>query len=672
MCTRAAADNVKKNGSLRVQESWRLTLGANDPRALSTVICKPSLLQCLFFINHLVSLETQTSVTFQHIPPGAASSPVCSAPDISSENTFPQEPPIVTLTPEKSLQQPKIAHVSMNYLHPVTYLNATSERVMDSELEFDLDAVSDVVSSNSPATQAGGSPLTSFTSQSSSSSPLAKSDATAESSPHLAPNHQKYDLPLFMAQPFAMPAPEPYVVQPLETAQAKKVVKAEDGRKPKKIYRKVRDADMRGPFYCKWQGCLLVFDAPEMMYDHLCNDHVGRKCSKNLSLTCLWDHCGTTTVKRDHITSHLRVHVPLKPYHCDLCPKSFKRPQDLKKHTKIHEDDHQQNLKKGQKGSKKEFIPINSVSHHQPLEINNGAFTSLGNEMAHPELFETSSVLHAPTADSKKRLLDRYSQQSMPLVSGILNEFYGVAHNGKRAKFEPQYNLDMYTRLNNMEEAFNNPQGALNNHQVPVNNQHVPYNVQQPHMSQPNLYEAERFFSNLSSLIDMHYQGLANHQQPQYQPQHQPQQQPFYPALPQFLSKTPESNHLLTNHNMAYAPAFPHASRQLGQTNTSFPVAANFGGVSNSQRSARELTLDAKDAADDESKAKKSPDADNTADLLSKLTLGDKFDYETVKRHRELIDLVRKYIAQLIQASESNDEESDKMKSSLYPTITAF
>lgn len=571
----------------------------------------------------------------------------------------------------------------MNYLHPVTYLNATTEKAIDSELEFDLDAVSDVVSSNSPATQAGGSPQTSFTSQSSTSSPLAKSDAAGDNSPQLALHQQKYDLPAFMAQPFAMPVPEPYVPQPLDTAEVKKAPKPEDGRKPKKIYRKVREADMRGPFFCKWQGCLLVFDAPEVMYDHLCDEHVGRKCSNNLSLTCLWDHCGTTTVKRDHITSHLRVHVPLKPYHCDLCPKSFKRPQDLKKHTKIHEDDHQQNLKKGHKGLKKEFSPTHGV-YHQPLDMNNAnnaLFVALGSEMAHPELFGNTSVLQTPTADPKKRPLDRYPQQSMPLVSGILNEFYGMNDSGKRAKVEPQYNLDVYTRLNGIEEAFNNPQGGLNNQQVASNPQQAQFNGQQPPMSQPNLYEAERFFSNLSSLIDMQYQNLANHQQPQYQPQQppqpqQPQLQPFYPSLPQFLPKASDSTHFLNNHNMGYAPLFPHASRQLGQTNA-FPVAANFGGVSNSQRSAQKLDaepiVDAKDDAEiADSQAQKPLETEDAADMFGKLTLNDKFELDAVKRHRELIELVRTYIAQLIQAAEAKDTDGDDVKSSLYPTITAF
>ena len=75
------------------------------------------------------------------------------------------------------------------------------------------------------------------------------------------------------------------------------------------------------------------------MKEHVCERHVGRKSTNNLNLTCAWGNCRTATVKRDHITSHIRVHVPLKPHKCDFCGKSFKRPQDLKKHVKTHADD---------------------------------------------------------------------------------------------------------------------------------------------------------------------------------------------------------------------------------------------------------------------------------------------------------------------------------------------
>lgn len=90
---------------------------------------------------------------------------------------------------------------------------------------------------------------------------------------------------------------------------------------------------------CQWVGCTEKCTSAEALYEHVCERHVGRKSTNNLNLTCQWGNCNTTTVKRDHITSHIRVHVPLKPHKCDFCGKAFKRPQDLKKHVKTHADD---------------------------------------------------------------------------------------------------------------------------------------------------------------------------------------------------------------------------------------------------------------------------------------------------------------------------------------------
>ncbi|RUP47462.1 hypothetical protein BC936DRAFT_145708 [Jimgerdemannia flammicorona] len=72
-------------------------------------------------------------------------------------------------------------------------------------------------------------------------------------------------------------------------------------------------------YICLWDHCFKTYDDPEQLYMHMTNDHVGRKSTNNLCLTCHWEKCDYTTAKRDHITSHLRVHVPLKPFACEVC-----------------------------------------------------------------------------------------------------------------------------------------------------------------------------------------------------------------------------------------------------------------------------------------------------------------------------------------------------------------
>ncbi|GAA5962587.1 hypothetical protein JCM3765_003739 [Sporobolomyces pararoseus] len=94
---------------------------------------------------------------------------------------------------------------------------------------------------------------------------------------------------------------------------------------------------------CHWQECLTQFNTAEDLFNHVCSTHIGRKSAGTLSLECKWTGCQARASKRDHLTSHCRVHIALKPHVCSICTKAFKRPQDLKKHEKIHTEEHHAN-----------------------------------------------------------------------------------------------------------------------------------------------------------------------------------------------------------------------------------------------------------------------------------------------------------------------------------------
>jgi hypothetical protein len=69
---------------------------------------------------------------------------------------------------------------------------------------------------------------------------------------------------------------------------------------------------------CWWNNCTVVLDSPTELYEHICEIHVGRKSNGTLSLHCGWDGCEATFLKRDHATSHMRVHVAFKPHSCSV------------------------------------------------------------------------------------------------------------------------------------------------------------------------------------------------------------------------------------------------------------------------------------------------------------------------------------------------------------------
>lgn len=555
-------------------------------------------------------------------------------------------------------------------LHPVTYLNATADPLVESVLEFDLDAASDDVSTHSPSTQnLTDLPHESFSSQLSAALPIRHGEPLKL----LYPNVDISARDLAFGYPTTTGHPVP--------VQCKQEDGTDEVKKPKRTYNKVRAADMKGPFRCHWEKCTEVFDVPEKLYDHLCLEHVGRKSSNNLSLTCKWEGCGTTTVKRDHITSHLRVHVPLKPHHCDLCNKSFKRPQDLKKHSRVHEEEHQKTLKKYQKhhadGSNHgSSCSSNSSCDNSPLFHGHtaGADTLLQRQHQHPRhdlAYNHGIVAHGLTGpDSRKR---GYDQPNTNMVYSILNDFNfcGPQNGAKKQRLDAQYNADMYGRL----AAYEEPWGS----------RAAPLPHAQPASNQINFSEAEKFFNNLSSSIDVQYASLGQQQQHQHQHQNQqhthqyqasaavPSQQPVYPSVPQFLARMPPSstNYGADNYGMA---SFPQLNRQLSQATQytqNYPVYAEFGGISNSQKAGRAFDRGNADAKANENN--EDVDEDDTADLFDKLSLSEdaKFDAEAVEKHREIVKMVCEFLASHKKTEEQQQQQQQQPRT-MYPEITAF
>lgn len=229
----------------------------------------------------------------------------------------------------------------------------------------------------------------------------------------------------------------------------------------KKKSRKQSDDQINGPLLCKWKDCSLLFDDPKLLYQHLSDDHVGRKCNKNLSLTCHWDNCGVTCVKRDHITSHLRVHVPLKPHKCNLCSKRFKRPQDLKKHVKTHADDSYG------------VAPPPAFSHAYPDSYQVNPYNYMPHQrVEHPSGFD----------ESRKRK----AENALPT---FLGPFYDDI---KRSKIMPCYNTEMASKLNNVDHLLG----------FPPHDDHTHHLGRNPFGTNQDLLEANSFFNQLSNSLD--------------------------------------------------------------------------------------------------------------------------------------------------------------------------
>lgn len=196
------------------------------------------------------------------------------------------------------------------------------------------------------------------------------------------------------------------------------------------------------------------------------------------------------------------VHTPLKPHPCSVCGKTFKRPQDLKKHERIHTQEHHQlhKLSKATTSNDPDFNARYLSARDEGRRVSNGglpnqrspAFSLSPSSSAHDPVspndhgylglppaahgFTTPSPLaiaalhkkqHEELAAYQQRellalqQLAYQQQQSSALAAQLQSEALGkgikrgpddafdnFVEDMKRRKMDPVYDVDMISRLN--------------------------------------------------------------------------------------------------------------------------------------------------------------------------------------------------------------------------------
>ncbi|KAG9053319.1 hypothetical protein FS842_008345 [Serendipita sp. 407] len=162
------------------------------------------------------------------------------------------------------------------------------------------------------------------------------------------------------------------------------------------------------------------------------------------------------------------VHTPLKPHSCDVCQKSFKRPQDLKKHEKIHTEAHHQQHKHSKAITIKEGPKLSSESPTagtaadapsakafldaqagqagaQPHHSLGGQAHTATSHGAQPSLGQLGSSGRYPSIDAARAAASSRDTGSLKRRLDTVDElFHDIM---KKRRIDPTYDEDMAARL---------------------------------------------------------------------------------------------------------------------------------------------------------------------------------------------------------------------------------
>uniref|UniRef100_A0A1A8F8Y8 C2H2-type domain-containing protein n=2 Tax=Nothobranchius korthausae TaxID=1143690 RepID=A0A1A8F8Y8_9TELE len=92
----------------------------------------------------------------------------------------------------------------------------------------------------------------------------------------------------------------------------------------------------RKPFACHL--CELRFNRRDNLQHHLTRIHpdgVAKRKRHRAATAWLCAVCGKTFSCRSRLKTHEVIHSGVKPFHCDLCPKTYMRTNDLEHHRKV-------------------------------------------------------------------------------------------------------------------------------------------------------------------------------------------------------------------------------------------------------------------------------------------------------------------------------------------------
>lgn len=410
---------------------------------------------------------------------------------------------------------------------------------------------------------------------------------------------------------------------------------------------------------CHWGTCTAQAPSPEELYNHVCDEHIGRKSTNNLNLTCAWGNCRITTVKRDHITSHIRVHVPLKPHACKSCGKAFKRPQDLKKHVKTHADDSvllrtpeltpEPYHSSGDSGSGHDSPRSNSVEYglHSPKSMAEAnprvAAAAPVDYHTHSQYAYVNGVQAVyPEQYSKKRAYD----------DDYANHFFEDA---KRSRIEPVYNPAMAQRLSALDpyisDSWYMDQATYN----PANTVALP-----ALRTKQDLLEIDQWLYALSGTVQYDrlsqpmYPSMASVFQNDYsQSMDMAPSASIYPTLPQ-------SNFTFSSQNPSYSGTIlPQLGSRYGDQSRTLDISRLQAAPSAVESNVRGSPAEPPTEKSNEDISKD----------VAKLTL---VDADERKKHAEMIKNMRRVIASMLKRMEDGQPSVESViKSGSSPLVCA-